>query len=502
MNTIKDIDANSLKISTPKPSPIDARFRLSFALLCIINLVCAIDATILAVVLPTIATLLHGTAIQAFWTSTSFLLTSTIFIPTFISLSHLIDRKSILVATLLLFTIGSIICSLANNFTVLLIGRSIQGIGGGGITALTNVIVSDLVSLKDRGKWWGYIAMMWCLGAAIGPLAGGGVMYPWSDYRTLLPFMIGIMGLLTFLEYSYIYARHPLMRGSIFKTSTGTINFICTSIHGIVLWSLLYYMPLYYAIAQNLSPIMCGVVLLPFTLMMGPASTVVSIAIAVTGRYRPSLWLGWTLTTIGTLLMLSFTPTTPFATLIAIQLLGGLGFGILYPAMSFAVQAPASDFDIPFAAAMFTFFRTLGQAIGVAISGNIFQQTLRKKIRSNPILGPLGKADEWSRDASALVGYIKSLSDGGVKRGLVKAYCDALHMVIIVMCVLAGLAMVVSLVGTKELSLERRLNTEQGWKGKESENGDEEHGKKDRVELEVSVSDERSSKSLRCHWGK
>lgn len=48
-------------------------------------------------------------------------------------------------------------------------------------------------------------------------------------------------------------------------------------------------MPLYYAVAKDLSPIMSAVVLFPFTLMMGPASVVVSVVIAITGRYRPSL---------------------------------------------------------------------------------------------------------------------------------------------------------------------------------------------------------------------
>lgn len=73
----------------------------------------------------------------------------------------------ILVA-LTLFTAGAIICALAQNFTVLLTGRSIQGVGGGGIIALTYVVVTDLVSLRDRGKWFGLISMMWAIGSVTG----------------------------------------------------------------------------------------------------------------------------------------------------------------------------------------------------------------------------------------------------------------------------------------------------------------------------------------------
>ena len=76
------------------------------------------------------------------------------------------------------FTAGAIISALAHNFTVLLVGRSIQGVGGGGIIALTYVIVTDLVTLRDRGKWFGLISMMY----AIGSVSGYGFLLP---YRCL-----------------------------------------------------------------------------------------------------------------------------------------------------------------------------------------------------------------------------------------------------------------------------------------------------------------------------
>lgn len=66
-----------------------------------------------------------------------------------------------LLLALTLFTVGAIIAALAKNFTFLLVGRSIQGVGGGGISALTYVIVTDMVSLKERGKWFGLVTMMW-----------------------------------------------------------------------------------------------------------------------------------------------------------------------------------------------------------------------------------------------------------------------------------------------------------------------------------------------------
>jgi MFS family permease len=76
-------------------------------------------------------------------------------------------------ASLVFFTAGAIVAALSNNFTVLLVGRSIQGIGGGGIITLTDIIVTDLVPLRLRGQWFGFISMSWAIGSVTGPLIGG-----------------------------------------------------------------------------------------------------------------------------------------------------------------------------------------------------------------------------------------------------------------------------------------------------------------------------------------
>jgi MFS family permease len=104
---------------------------------------------------------LHGSAIEAFWSGTSFLLTATVFQPSYASLSAVFGRKPMILFALTFFTAGGVIAALSHDFTLLLIGRSVQGVGGGGISALTYVIVTDMVTLKERGKWFGLITMMY-----------------------------------------------------------------------------------------------------------------------------------------------------------------------------------------------------------------------------------------------------------------------------------------------------------------------------------------------------
>lgn len=71
-----------------------------------------------------------------------------------------------------LFLVGSIVIAIATNFTVVLVGRTIQGAGGGGILCITALIVVDKIPLKERGKWFSSLGAMWSLGTVTGPLLG------------------------------------------------------------------------------------------------------------------------------------------------------------------------------------------------------------------------------------------------------------------------------------------------------------------------------------------
>ncbi len=74
---------------------------------------------------------------------------------------------------LIFFLIGALVAALANDFGTLLVGRSFQGIGGGGLIALTEILVTDLVPLRLRGQWFGIISAMWSIGSVSGPIIGG-----------------------------------------------------------------------------------------------------------------------------------------------------------------------------------------------------------------------------------------------------------------------------------------------------------------------------------------
>jgi MFS family permease len=92
----------------------------------------ALDGTSISVALPVISRALHGTAIEAFWSGTAFLLASTVFQPNFASFSHIFGRMPVIMVSIGFFFTGVMMAALARGFGVLLAGRAVQGIGGGG----------------------------------------------------------------------------------------------------------------------------------------------------------------------------------------------------------------------------------------------------------------------------------------------------------------------------------------------------------------------------------
>lgn len=129
-----------------------------------ISLVVALDATILVSVLPSLAMDLHGFAEEAFWAGTSYLLSSAVFQPFISDLSEIFGRRQLIQASLVFFTIGSVICARAGNFRVLLAGRCLKGIGGGGIITMGQVVFADIVPLRQRAKWFALVLVAWALG--------------------------------------------------------------------------------------------------------------------------------------------------------------------------------------------------------------------------------------------------------------------------------------------------------------------------------------------------
>ncbi len=307
--------------------------------------------------------------------------------------------------------------------------------------------------------WLGSVLFIGSTTSFLIPITWGGVSYAWNSWRTLVPLIIGVVGLVFFVVYEEKFAKEPLIRMDVFKNRTAAASYFETTIHGMILWCILYYLPLYYETVKGETPILSGVSLFPETFTVAPAAMVTGILITKTGRYRWAIWGGWFLTTFGSGLLCLLKADTPTVAWVFLNLISGLGLGILFPSMAFSIQAATTNKDLAFAVALFSFFRAFGQAIGVAIGGTIFQNEMKKKLLTHPLLAP--KAGEYSADASSLVQIVKTMAAGEEKTQLIQSYSDALQIVWAVMTGLAFLGLLSSLL-IKGLDLDRALETEQG----------------------------------------
>ncbi|KAI8628044.1 major facilitator superfamily transporter [Xylariaceae sp. FL1651] len=211
--------------------------------LAIISLIVALDATIIITPLSSIIEDLNGSATQAFWIGTSYLLVNAVTMPVICAVSDVIGRPICLVFSLVTFSIGTILCATAHNVGVMLVGRSIQGVGGGGIHSLGLVIQTDIVPLRWRPKWYGVTLAFWALGLAIGPIIGGAVVHG-TTWRWIFYLMFPILALgliavpyLLTLKPRQTTLREKLVRidwiGSLLFTSSATSFLIAVSWGGL-----------------------------------------------------------------------------------------------------------------------------------------------------------------------------------------------------------------------------------------------------------------------------
>lgn len=141
--------------------------------LCMALFLAALDVTIITTALPTIAAHFKVNAADYTWIGSSYIVACAGAVPVWGKVSDIFGRKPALLIANAIFCGGSLISALSVNVKMLLAGRVIQGIGGGGLIVLVNICISDLFSMRERGKYLGIVGATWAIASAVGPLLGG-----------------------------------------------------------------------------------------------------------------------------------------------------------------------------------------------------------------------------------------------------------------------------------------------------------------------------------------
>ena len=166
------IDVSDAPPIVPLPALDKGEVRTIMLSLMLTMFLTALDQTIVATALPTIGRQFNDVN-NLSWVITAYLLASTAVAPVYGTLSDIYGRRAMIVVSMILFLLGSVMCAIAPNILTLIFARALQGIGGGGILPLVQIVISDVVTPRERGQYQAYFSSVWVAAGIGGPILGG-----------------------------------------------------------------------------------------------------------------------------------------------------------------------------------------------------------------------------------------------------------------------------------------------------------------------------------------
>ncbi|OLN95815.1 putative MFS-type transporter C1399.02-like protein 1 [Colletotrichum chlorophyti] len=502
--------------------------------LAMLSLMVALDACVIVTSLHVITEDLGLSTYDGFWIGTAYLLANAVMMPFIADLSHVFGRRPCLSVSVASFALGTIFCCVSHSIGLMLVGRSLQGVGGAGIIVLCLVIFTDIVPLRFRPKWYGLVLGAWALGNCVGPILGGviaqntswrwifyimfpfcaaglvlvpwsvnieppaaafserlrkmdwlgnalfvgsatlfliavswgGLRYSWRSVGTLLPLFLGAAGMAWTMIYESRFATHPFLRRRLFQTASSIATYACGTIQGLVMYGQLYYVPLYFMDVKSFTPVQTGIALFPVMFTLVPASIITGRLVTMTNNYRYPIWVGWSLASVASGLMLLWDAATPAKVWAPTLVLLGLGHGAILNAQNVASHAICDEGDEGVAAAMYAFLRQFGMALGVGIGGSTFQNVMLLKLEN---YGPLASGAQGGKQAAAAM--LSTSADADVRSKILDAYIYGLRGVYGLHVGASGAALLMSLL-IKGVSMNKGLQSEHKIPVKEAGHGE------------------------------
>ena len=474
------------------------RAALTFGGLLLAMLLASLDQTIVATALPTIVGDL-GSLNELSWVVTAYLLAATVSMPIWGRLSDLSGRKRLFQAAIVVFLTGSALSGLSQTLGELIAFRALQGLGAGGLMTLAMAIVADIIPPRERGRYQGYIQLVFVLASVAGPLLGGlfvdhltwrwiffvnlpigalalvvisttlhlpvqrtrpridyagaallaaaltsvllvatwgGRQYAWTS-ATIAGLAVAALVLLLAFLWQERRTPEPILPLRLFRDGVFDIVSISLFLTACAFFAAIVFMPLYLQIVTGASATTSGLLLLPLLLGATTTTAISGRLISRTGRYKVFPLVGLAVMAVG-LLLLSDLDVTSSRTRACVYVgIFGLGFGLVSQVLTLAIQNAVEPRDIGIATASANLFRALGGSVGVAVFGAIFASRLSTSLSRDVA----GRAHVDPDRLQASPAAIRSLP-ADLQLAVEHAVASSLHLVFLVAAPFAALGLV------------------------------------------------------------
>ena len=472
-----------------------------FAGLLIAMFIAALDQTIFTTALPTIVGDLDGVD-QMLWVTTSYLLASTIMMPIYGKLGDLVGRKPLLIFALSVFVVGSLVGAVAGNMSVLIIGRAIQGIGGGGLMLLAQAIIADVVPARERGKYMGLMGAVFGLSSVVGPLLGGwfteslswrlgfwlniplgaiailaavfflklpkksqrarldvlgiltmaiavtslilatswgGNTYEWGSWQ-IIGLLISTVVFAALFVLAERFAAEPIIPLHLFRKRNFVLTTIASLVIAIAMFGALGYMPTYLQMSTGVSATESGLMLLPMVAGLLITSIASGQIVSRTGRYKWAPILSMLVAALGVFLLSTMETDTATWVIMSHMFVLGAGLGIGMQNLVLIVQNTFPASEVGTATASNNFFRQIGASLGSAVVGSVFTSRLTDLLSER--MPAQAAAQMGGGDANSLTPELVQSLPQELQDIIVGVYTDALTPVFLWLVPLLGVAFV------------------------------------------------------------
>ena len=403
----------------------------------------ALDQTIVSTAMPRIIADLGGFD-RYTWVTTAYLVASTVAVPIVGRLTDIYGRKIFFIGGISVFILGSVLAGMSESMTQLIAFRAIQGLGGGVIMANSFVAIADLFPPEERGKFQGFLGVVFGMSSVIGPTLGGFITdnFSWSwiflinvpvgvpvllliawlfpkitpevesrklDYAGMVTLILAVTPILLALswggvQYAWVSPQvlgflafglvmgiafvviesrtdSPIMPLEIYRNQMVAVSLIATFLTGFGMFGAIIFIPLFFQGVLGASATSSGSFLTPMMLGIVFGATLSGQLLSRTGgHYRVQAIIGTGLMMLGAILISTMNPETSFPRAVGYIIVLGVGLGTTFPTFTLSVQNSVPFRLMGISTSALQFYRSIGGMLGLAILGSVMAGRFASKL--------------------------------------------------------------------------------------------------------------------------